>query len=158
MLAALHLIDVIARFFPRARGQSSELGFEVVLFGRRILTESQPRFPVAGPFQEMLRKTAIDCGITFSKRTDAPMTVHPQTNNSYREDDLIDACTRNTYAQPVKEIQRIYSPSFSADWATYGASFGFQPTSSDETRSGLTPTEENSSQGVMEIRNVLNMS
>lgn len=158
MLAALHLIDVIARFFPRAPGQSSDLGFEVVLFGRRILSESQPRFPVAGPFQEMLRKTAIDSGITFSKRTDAPMTIHPQTNNNYREDDLIDACTRHTYAQPVKEIQRIFSPSFSADWASYGASFGFQPTRSDDTKSDLSTDEENSSPGVMEIRNVLNMS
>lgn len=153
MLAALHLIDVVARPIPRERGQSNALGSEAILLGHRILSQSLPRVPVAGPFQEMLRKTAINCGITSSNRDEKQL----QNNNSYREDDLIDACTRHTYAQPVEAIQKRYSPSFSADWASHGALFGFQPTNPSDTSSDLASIEGSENQSVMSIRTVLNL-
>jgi len=156
MLAALHLIDVLARFFPHTSGQSGELGFEAMRFGWRMLTTSRDNHPVAGPFNEMLQKTADECGISRLGIIDSSIAASPRIVDIYREDDLIDACTRHTYVQPVNDIHKRYSPYFSADWASYGASFGFQSAASGDTGITVASLEGKRARGLMEIRNVLN--
>ena len=117
MFAVLHLIDVIARFFPLGVDIPSKDGASAVQFGLEVLMESRAGFPVAGPFQEMLRRTAIDCSIRLPKNLDDLMAVPRQnTKPVYRIDDMISACTRPTYVQPVAAIHKKYSSTFSADW------------------------------------------
>jgi hypothetical protein len=120
------------------------------------LNESQARFPVAGPLQELLRRTANECGISLSQSTDEPMATHRQAVDIYRVDDLINACTRHTYVQPVKEIHTRYSPSFSADWAFHAPAFEFRPTTSGSTRMHIPSIEERGTRNLMQIRNLLN--
>lgn len=123
-----------------------------------MLIESRDKCPVAGPFHEMLQRTANECGISLSERTDGPMTADLRSVNIYQEDDLIDACTRHTYVQPVTEIHKKYSSTFSADWASYGTSFGFQSAPVVDTRMRVASIDETSSRPVMDIRNFLNVN
>ena len=155
MFATLHLIDVIARFFPRAVGRSGELGLEAVQFGCRILIESRDKYPVAGPLYEMLQRTASECGVSLPESLNRSITANPRDNDIFREDDLIDACTRYTYLQPVYEIHKRYSSSFCGDWIAYGASPGFKSINSLDN--GMRLIEERGTRRVMEIHNLLNM-
>ena len=158
LFAALHLIDVLARFFPHASGQSKELGVDAIRFGCRMLIQSRDKYPVAAPFHDMLQRTANECGISLLQDTDKPMTADLRSVNIYREDDLIDACTRHTYVQPVTEIHTKYSSSFSAEWASYVASFGFQSALVGGTRVRVASIDEMSARPVMDIRNFLNVN
>lgn len=155
MFAALHLIDVVARFFTRAGGQSGEPGLEAVEFGCRMLIESRDKCPVAGPLHEMLQRTASECGISLPESLNQLMTANFRDTDIFREDDLIDACARHTYLQPVKEIHKKYSSSFCGDWIAYGASPGFRSINFADTR--MRSIEERGARSVMEIRNVLNV-
>lgn len=155
MIATLHLIDVIARCLPFAVETSSNIGLEAIQFGLDILNESRARFPVAGAFQEMLRKTATDCGISLSKILAEPAGL-PQDVEAYRLDDLIDACTRPTYVQPISEIQSRYSPSFTADWIAIGSSFGFHQATSGSSKMPSHSIEQKRARGRMQIGNLLN--
>lgn len=157
MFAALHLTDVIARFFPHAVGGYSETSTKTIGFGLDLLNESQARLPVAGPLQELLRRTANECGISLSQGTDEPVVANRQVMDIYQVDDLINACTRYTYVQPIKEIHSRYSPSFSTDWASHAPAFEFRPTTSG-SRMHIPPIEESGSRNLMHIRNLLNTS
>jgi hypothetical protein len=76
----------------------------------------------------------------------------------YRMDDLIDACTRPTYTQPVDEIHLRYLPSFSADWATEGTSFEFPKLGSGARWLGGPSAEERGAQGLIQIRDLLDIT
>ena len=155
MFAALHLIDVAARFFPQAGGRSGELGLEAVEFGCRMLNECRDKYPVAGPFHEMLQRTAIECGISMPKPLNQPVTANRPDDDMFREDDLIDACTMHTYLQPVNEIHKKYCSSFCEDWITHETS-SFQ--SINFADGGMKSIEERGARRVMEIRNLLNIN
>lgn len=156
MFAVLHLTDVIARFFPDGTGGSNKNGPEAIQFGLEVLREFQAGLPVAGPLQEMLRKTAIECGIRLAGNLDELMVPRPPNKDVYRIDDLIDVCTRPRYVQPVEEIRSRYIPSFSADWASHSASFGFYERPPGTSRMRLSSTEERGARNLMQIRNLLN--
>lgn len=155
LFAALHLIDVVVRFAPLASGQSRELGLEAMSFGCHMLGGSQDKSPIAGPFHEMLIRTANECGISIAEHGDGSINDHLSISHNYRQDDIINACTKHTYVQPVKNIHRRYSSSFLKDWASYGASFGFQSVATGNTGIQTDSTEDNA-QPVMEIHNLLN--
>lgn len=156
MFAVLHLTDVVARFFPRAGGGYSKTSDTATHFGLDILSESQARFPIAGPLYELLRRTANECGIPLSQNADEPSAPHRLAVDIYRVDDFINACTRHTYVQPVKEVHTRYSPSFAADWASYAPAFDFRPTAPGSTRMHIPSTEERGARSLMQIRNLLN--
>jgi hypothetical protein len=76
----------------------------------------------------------------------------------YRVDDLIDACTRPSYTQPVTYIHSKYLPSLSADWVIDGPSFGFLEPIPGARRLRIPSAEERGAQSLMQIRNLLNTS
>ena len=158
MFALLHLTDVIARFFPGGVEDSSKDGPEAIRFGFDALTQSRAGFPVAGPLQEMLRKTAIECAIRLPRD---PLDIaggsrRASNTQIYRMDDLVDACTRPSYVQPIDEIHARYSLSFHADWAAEAGAFGFQDLSSGSRALRVPSAEERGAQSLMQIRNLLN--
>jgi hypothetical protein len=158
MFSILHLADVIARFFPGGIEGGSKDGPEAIQFGLETLMQSRSGFPVAGPLQEMLRRTATECSIRLPRNMVDLMLSPKPPKQIYRMDDLIDACTRPTYTQPVVEIHSKYAPSFSADWVIDGVSFGFQEPVSGATRMRIPSAEERGAQSLMQISNLLNTS
>jgi hypothetical protein len=158
MFSILHLADVIARFFPGGIEGGSKDGPEAIQIGLETLMQSRSGFPVAGPLQEMLRRTAAECSIRLPRNMVDLMVSPRPPKQIYRTDDLIDACTRRTYTQPVAEIHSKYIPSFSADWVIDGASFGFQEPVSGARRLRVPSAEERGAQSLMQISNLLNTS
>ena len=156
MFAVLHLTDLIARFFPGGTEGGSKDGPEAVQFGLEALMQSRAGFPVAGPLQEMLRKTSNECGIRLPKNV--MEAVFSSVKKKYRINDVIDACTRPTYVQPVSEIQSKYVPSFASEWAVEGAAFGFGESPGGASRIGGPSAEQRGAQSLMQIRNLLNTS
>jgi hypothetical protein len=157
MFALLHLTDVIARFFPGGMEGSSKDGPEAIHFGFEVLAESRVGFPVAGPLQEMLRKTANECSIRLPGDGDefAGITRRRFNTQVYLIDDLVNACTRPSYVQPIHEIHGMYSITFTKEWAAESPSYGFHEPMSGAPR--MAPSaEEKGAQSLMQIRNLLN--
>lgn len=154
MFSLLHLSDLVARFFPGGVEGRSKDGPEAIQFGIEALMQSRTGFPVAGPLQEMLRRTAKECSIRFP--LDELIAVPIPLKSIYRIDDLIDACTRPSYIQPTNEIHTRYLPSISADWVGEGAALGFLDPGSEAKRLRIPSAEERGAQSLMQIRNLLN--
>jgi hypothetical protein len=154
MFSILHISDLVARFFPGGVEGGSKDGPEAIQFGIEALIQSRTGFPVAGPLQEMLRKTAKECSIRFPMNEF--MAVPKLPRGIYRIDDLIDACTRPSYIQPVNEIHSRYLPSISVDWVAEGAVLGFIEPGSGARRLRVPSEDERGAQSLMQIRNLLN--
>lgn len=158
MLAALQLTDVVARFFPGGAEGGSKDGAEAVQLGMELLMQSRVGFPVAGPLQEMLRKSADECAVQLPRNLRELMLSPTMPQRVYGIDDFIDACTRPTYVQPVLEAHSKYSASFSADWKIEGPAYGFRESTTGARRLRFPSAEERGAQSLMQIRNVLNMN
>ncbi|KAF4628811.1 hypothetical protein G7Y89_g9344 [Cudoniella acicularis] len=156
MFSLLHLTDVVARFFPGGREGGSKDGPEAIYFAMESLMQSRTGLPVAGPLQEMLRRTANECSIRLPRNLSEIMSPPKPPKQMYCIDDLIDACTRPMYCQPVDRIHARYLPSFSADWVSEGPSFGFLELISGISRSRIPSAEERGAQSLMQIHNLLN--
>lgn len=156
MFGVLHLTDVVCRFFPHTiDGPITKDGAQALQFGMEVLIESFPGFPIAGPFQEMLRRTANECSVPLSKKVSDRLAPPRSPKQSYGMDDFIDACTRTSYTQPADEIHNRYLPSFSSDWSTCGRVYGFHEPPAGRQLRGQ-PAERKSPQTLMQISNLLN--
>jgi len=154
MFSVLQLTDIIARFFPGGIEVGSKDGPEAI---QLALAQSRVAFPLAGPLQEMLRRTTVAYGIRLPKSVMDLMVDPSQPNKSYRMDELVDACTRPSYIQPIAEIQAKYNPSIGVDWLAAGPEFGFVEPLSGSKRLRVVPSaEERGAQSLMQIRNLLN--
>lgn len=158
MFAVLHLADVIARFFPGGiEGGNSKDGPEAIQLAMECLKESRLGFPVAGPLQEMLRKTANECAIRVPTNIGELMLQPGPRSPIYRMDDCLSACTRPTYTQPIDEIHLRYLPSFFSDWTREAAGFRFPEPSDGARRFRMSSAEERGAQSLMQISNLLNI-
>ena len=61
MFAVLHLTNVVAWFFPGGVDIPAKDRPAAMQFGAEVLMQSRAGFAVAGPLQQMLRKTAHEC-------------------------------------------------------------------------------------------------
>lgn len=155
MFGVLHLTDVVCRFFPNAVDGPSKDGVQALQFGMEVLIQSCLGFPIAGPFQEMLRRTAQECSVPLAKNVSDRLAPPRPPKQSYGIDDLIDACTRASYVQPADEIHKRYLPSFSVDWTSHGSAYGFLEPPPGRRLRGQS-AEEKSAQTLMQISNLLN--
>jgi hypothetical protein len=156
MFAVLHLTDVIARFFSGSVDAPAKDGPEAIQIGTEVLMQSRAGFAVAGPLQEMLRRTANECSIRLPRNLNELTVTPPPPKQVYQMDDLVDACTRPTYVQPIDQIHKRYLSTFSMDWTLYGATYGFLEPASDVKGLRFLPDEERGAQNFMQIRNLLN--
>ncbi|RDW58156.1 hypothetical protein BP6252_13567 [Coleophoma cylindrospora] len=159
MFAILHLTDVVMRFFPHAVSGTEEKrrdGARAVQLAMECLMQSRAGMPIAGPMQEMLRRAAIECSMTLPSNLAELMAPAPVPSRVYLLDDLIDACTRPSYVQPVSDIHQKYMPSFASDWVTIGGPFGFREPRAGGRGLRARSAEERGAQSLMQIRNLLN--
>ena len=156
MMAALHLTDVIVRFFPGVVDGTRKDGPGAIRFGMESLLQSQAGYAVAGPFREMLRSTAKECSISVPTELDDPGTMSGFPDLFYQLDDLINAFTRPSYVQPIYQIHRRYVASFSAEWSLEGPLYGFLEPASNARRLRVPSAKRRGVQSLMQIRNLLN--
>lgn len=157
MFSLLHLCDVIVRYFPGKVDTSTKDGPEAVRFGLEVLMQSRQGFPIAGTFQELLRRTAIESSVQLPKNLiDLTTTVrHP--SSTYIADDFINACTRPSYLQPVNDILAMFDMDFSADWVAQSPAFGFKEARIGAKDLRRSTTEERAAQDQMQISSLLNI-
>jgi hypothetical protein len=165
MFAVLHLTGVVARHFPggvsgTGTEGSGKDGPEAIHLGLEALGQSRVGFPVAGPFQEMLRRTAVDGNISLPTNLSEIMPPPPPPKQIYRIDDLLDACTRPTYIQPFEEIHARFHPSLQSQWVSEATAFRFIDSILSATNR-VPSAEERGAQSLldmsgMSIRNLLN--
>ncbi|KAI9840366.1 MAG: hypothetical protein M1837_001667 [Sclerophora amabilis] len=106
VLCLVHLCDCLVRL-----GTSSQAE-DAAWFCMKSLTESRAGHAVCGPLQELFRNTVIQNGIHLPESSDHPVPMA----TSFTLDQILDACTRLTYAQPIEQIQRRLSPTLTEDW------------------------------------------
>jgi len=156
MLASLQLIDIISRFFSEGTQEGSKNGAEAVQFGMELLMESRIGFPVAGPLQEMLRRSAVECAVLLPRNLEELMFSPTSAKRVYDLDDFLGACTNPTYIQPVLEAQARFSACFSSDWIIEGPAYGFRESTFGIRRLRFPSAEERGAQSLMQVRNLLN--
>ncbi|KAL8682490.1 MAG: hypothetical protein Q9186_001437 [Xanthomendoza sp. 1 TL-2023] len=105
----VHLGDALIRYSPQDPPAS-----DMVEFVLGLLQQASVGFPICGPLQELFQRTAVDCGTKMPPNIDA--IAGPL--GSYGVDDILDACTRLDYKQPVDQSRRHIDEGIAAEWAT----------------------------------------
>ncbi|KAL8819497.1 MAG: hypothetical protein Q9223_002085 [Gallowayella weberi] len=103
----VHLGDALIRYSPRDPPAS-----DIVEFVLGLLQQASAGFPICGPLQELFRRTAVECGIKMPPNVE----VMTGTQGSYGVDDILDACTRLDYKQPVDQSIRHIDENVAAEW------------------------------------------
>jgi hypothetical protein len=170
MFSMLHLCDVIARFFPEKRDTMAMDGTRAISLGIETLEQSRRGFPIAAAFQELLRRTAIECsvplptsilaliqpGASSSSGPSGPSGPAASSSSPYRLDDFLDACTWPSYVQPCEEILECLSDDFVREWSARAPGMGFQRTEQGARRLRRNDVEERAAQNLMQISSLLN--
>jgi len=160
MFSVLQICDVIARFFPAKIDAQTKDAVEAIQLGLEVLKESRYGYPIAGPLQELLKRSAVEYSVRLPANLDdimAPPTQHSLL--TYGLDDFIEACTRPSYRQPVSEIWAKYEPAFTAAWVSDGPALGFvEPEPGRRRLRSVRSAEERGATWLMQITNLLNTS
>lgn len=156
MYSLIHFVDVIARHFPGGIEGYSTDGPQAIKLGIDILEESIHSAPVALIMQEMLRRTARSCSIRLSNIESQVDGTKPGSTKRYVLDDIIRACTRPTFNQPLREIARRYTPTFASDWLAHRDTKSSSQLPWRDGDSNTPDGPEAGSHGFMHIRNLLN--
>ncbi|KAI9750970.1 MAG: hypothetical protein M4579_006230 [Chaenotheca gracillima] len=106
VLCMVHICDCLVRFGTRSEAE------DAASFCMRALDESGPSHGVCGPLQELFRHMVVQSGIELA----VPATDAASNTTSFTLDEIMDACTRLTYAQPVEQVRRRLSPEFIEKW------------------------------------------
>lgn len=103
----VHLGDALMRNSPEEPPASNTVEFSLML-----LQQASVGFPICGPLQELFKRSAFDCGAKMPANVDeitAPL-------GSYGVDDILDACTRLDYRQPIDQSTRHIDDNIAVDW------------------------------------------
>ncbi|KAL9579403.1 MAG: hypothetical protein Q9203_006712 [Teloschistes exilis] len=105
---AIHVGDTLIRYSP-----DDPPGTQVVEFCLATLQEASAGFPICGPLQELFKRSADECGVQL------PSNIEEITGNlgNYGMDDILDACTRLDYKQPIDQSVRHVDDKVEEKWA-----------------------------------------
>lgn len=78
-----------------------------------LLQTTRKAFPICGPLQKLLHQRALDHGITMP----AGMEEIMGSFSHYGVDDILDACTRLSYAPPLERILPAIHPAIADEWS-----------------------------------------
>lgn len=104
---AIHIGDALIRYSPHEPPDS-----DVVEFCLGLLQQASGGFAICGPLQELYRRTAYECGVQLPANIE---TITGQLGN-YGMDDILDACTRLDYKQPVDQSVRHIADNVAEEW------------------------------------------
>lgn len=103
----VHLGDALIRYSPEEPPAS-----ETVEFCLLLLQQASVGFPICGPLQELFKRTADHCGAKMPANVDEISGAL----GSYGVDEILDACTRLDYKQPVDQSTRHIDDNIAVDW------------------------------------------
>lgn len=153
LFSALHLCDIIARYFPARSDPSSKDGREAVQLVMEVFSESREGFPIAGRFQDALLRSASECSFELPEDLKRFMPAH---RIMYDMDDTIEACGNASFFQPVNDILARYRPSFARDWVAEAPNYDFKDQVGASRRRRSVDQAELAAENLMRIRNLLN--
>ena len=142
ILCLVHLCDFLVRFGSPKQAQDAST------FCLHSLKESRTGFAVCGPLQELFRRTLVECGVPMPP--DLTDLMSPVTD--FCLDDIMDACTRLSYMQPVDMVRRRLQPSVAHDWEK--ETMKMNASSPSSSNSSGWRRDEN--EKLMQIRSILN--
>ncbi|KAL9123951.1 MAG: hypothetical protein Q9217_006672 [Psora testacea] len=107
----VHLADAIFVYEP-------ETGPDVLEFALTMFQQTRTGFALCGPLQQLLRQRAEKFNIQI------PEKVEPLLGSisHFSMDEILDACTRLAYTQPLEQILGSLDPNISKDWPEGGPS------------------------------------
>ena len=103
----VHVCDALVRFSPKDPPAS-----DTVEFCLEVLQQTSAGFALCGPLQSLFCQTAEECGVPLSDEMRALMGSF----DHYVMDDILDACTRLSYTQPLDQILLRVDPEIAKDW------------------------------------------
>lgn len=103
----IRVCDSLVRFSPQDPPAS-----DTVDFCLEMLQQTSTGFALCGPLQSLFCQTAEECGVNFSDETRAAMA----SLRHYAMDDILDACTRLSYTQPIDQVLLRIDPEIAKDW------------------------------------------
>lgn len=103
----VHIGDTLIRYSPGEPAAS-----KVVEFCLGLLQQASAGFALCGPLQELYRRTALECEVHLPANIE---TLTGQLGN-YGMDDILDACTRLDYKQPVDQSIRHVADNVAEEW------------------------------------------
>lgn len=103
----VHVCDSLVRFSPQDPPAS-----DTVEFCLEVLQQTSAGFALCGPLQSLFCQTAEECGVQCSDEMKATMGSF----DHYVMDDILDACTRLSYTQPIDQILLRIDPEIAKDW------------------------------------------
>ena len=103
----VHVCDSLVGFSPQEPPAS-----DTVKFCLDVLQETSAGFALCGPLQSLFCQTAKECGVQVSDEMRSDMGLF----DHYVMDDILDACTRLSYTQPIDQILLRINPKIAKDW------------------------------------------
>ena len=95
LFCLVHLCDVVVRY--DGHGNTTP---RIIAFCLTSLEEAKVGYPVAGPLQKMFRLSLTDYGIPVADGLERMIGVSARLG----PEELVDACTRATYRQPLAQM------------------------------------------------------
>ena len=77
------------------------------------IEETRVGFALCGPLQELFHRTAIECGVVVPDNVDSLIGT-----SKYAVDQILDACTRLSYTQPLDQVLRHIVPAVADEWSS----------------------------------------
>ncbi|KAI9678246.1 MAG: hypothetical protein M1817_006191 [Caeruleum heppii] len=141
LMCLMHLADFIVRFGPPNQAP------EAARLCLTSLKEARVGFAVCGPLRAMFCRTLVDCGVLLPpSMADLMISV-----SDYCLDELMEACTRLSYTQPIEHIRRRIVPTIEEDWYREWQR-GLAASSSTTSLSSRAPNDDK----LMRIQSILN--
>ena len=104
----IHLCDALVRYSPHVPPAS-----QTARFCLDVLHQTRLGFTLCGPLQLLFHQTAQECGVQLPPE----MSDTVDSFSHYIVDDILDACTRLSYTQPLDQILHHIDPDIAQDWS-----------------------------------------
>lgn len=120
-MCTLHISDAVIRH--SLQPQNSKFARDTISFCFESLQESGAGFRICGPLQELFRRTVV--GSSLSLPDNLEDLMEPPQN--FGVDEILGACTRLEYTQPLSQVLNHIDPSIGSDWLHYWQSLIMAP-------------------------------
>lgn len=160
MFTVANLCDLIARYYSPNSSPSVKNASEALIFGLDVLQESYANgsgCPIAGVLRELLRLAPA----TYPTKIALPQPDEYQISQprKFSYEEIMDACTRATYFQPLWGVREKFEAELCQDWLRESARFGMRrPEAGDRCLRVVVGEPDRGASYLMQIKNLLNNS